>query len=233
MTRFSLAMAMLGILGAALAPRPAAAQRFGFGSRSNSLVGLAANQAVQKELAIDEDAAARLDKLNDAYRSAAQKELASLGIDYGALGDLPAAERAAEMRRASERTAEVTRKLTAEFLPQLADVLKPEAIERLKQIQLQASGAEMWIEPPIADVLKLTADQQQRLRKLRDDTARRQQQLDGDFQQRLARTRELTAARDAQSLDLLTAAQKAKISDLQGPPFDTSQLTFSRRRGKQ
>src|SRR5262245_23833662 len=119
--------------------RPAAAQRL-FGSRTNSLTSLAANDAVQKDIGVSGDAVTRLNTLGDEYRAASQKEFTALGIDYSAISDLPALERAAEMRRISESTALVNRKLTGEFLPKLAEVLSPEQIHRLKQIQLQASG---------------------------------------------------------------------------------------------
>src|SRR5438067_273335 len=115
----------------------ASAQRF-FGSRTNTLVSLAANDAVQKDLGLSGDAVGKLNTLGDEYRTASQKVFTSLGIDYSAISDLPALERAAETRKVSEKTAEVNRKLTADFTPKLAEVLSPAQIHRLKQIQLQA-----------------------------------------------------------------------------------------------
>src|SRR5437868_6997345 len=109
-----------------LSARTAFAQR-SFG-RSSSLVSIAANDAVQAELGLSGEAAAKLKAIGDDYRSATQKEMTSLGIDYSAISDLPAAERAVESRKASERTAEVNRKLTAEFMPKLAELLSPEQI---------------------------------------------------------------------------------------------------------
>src|SRR5438128_3412755 len=152
-TKHSLLFAALCI--SLFSARPAAAQRF-FGRSTNSLTSLAANDAVQKHLGITGDAATKLNALGDEYRAASQKEFTALGIDYSALGDLPAAERAVEMRKASEKTAQVTRKLTAEFTPKLEQVLTPDQIERLKQIQLQASGVDLWTEPVIAKELDLS-----------------------------------------------------------------------------
>jgi hypothetical protein len=218
----------LAVLASTLAARPASAQRF-FGSRTNSLTSLAANEAVQKDIGVVGESAAKLDALNDAYRAASQKEFTALGIDYSALGDLPALERAAEMRRVSEATTQVNRKLTAEFLPKLADVLLPEQIQRLKQIQLQASGIDVWTEPEVAKELDLNADQIKQFTELRSEYSRRQQQLDGDFQQRFARIRELNVERDNKALELLSAVQKARLTALKGTPFDVSQLGFRRR----
>jgi len=209
---------------------PALAQRFGFG-RTNSLTSLAANEAVQKHLGVGSEVAAKLNTLNDEYRGASQKEFTALGIDYSAISDLPAAERAVEMRKASEKTVDVSRKLAAAFQPKLEQVLTPDQIERLKQIQLQASGIDQWTEPEVAKVLDLSDEQKQKLAELRNEYSRRQQQLDGDFQQRFARIRELNTERDAKALELLTAIQKGKLEELKGPPFDVSQLGFGRRRG--
>src|SRR4051812_2084013 len=142
----------------------ASAQRFG--SRTNSLVSLAANDAVQKDLGVSGEAVARLNTLGDEYRTASQKMFTAMGIDYSAISDLPALERAAEMKKVSEKTVEVNRKLTADFLPKLADVLSPAHIHRLKQIQLQASGIEVWTEPEFAKELELTDEQQAKLTEL-------------------------------------------------------------------
>ena len=218
------------LTGAVMMAKPASAQRFGFG-RTNTLTSLAANDAVQKHLGIAGDAAAKLSSLGDEYRAASQKEFTALGIDYTAISDLPAAERAVEMRKASEKSADVSRKLNAAFLPKLQQVLAPDQLERLKQIQLQASGIDQWTEPEIAKELDLSDEQKQKLTDLRNEYNHRQQQLDGDFQQRFARIRELNNERDNKALELLTTMQKAKLEELKGPAFDVSQLGFGRRRG--
>jgi hypothetical protein len=217
------------LFGTTLLPQAAFAQRFG--SRTNSLMSLAANEAVQKDIGIAGEAVTRLNAINEEYRNASQKEFTAIGIDYTAISDLPALERAAEMRKATEKTALVNRKLTADFLPKLGEVLQPEQIQRLKQIQLQASGIDVWTEPEIAKELDLSDEQQKKFAELRNDYNRRQQLLDGDFQQRFARIRELNLQRDQLALELLSAEQKAQLTELKGAPFDVSQLGFGRRRG--
>lgn len=219
----------LAALAAAVFTVPEIAWAQRFGSRSNSLMSLAANDAVQKELGLASETIAQLNKINEDYRNASQKEFSALGIDYSAISDLPALERAAETRKASEKTADVGRKLTAVFLPKLADLLEPPQIQRLRQIQLQASGLEVWSEPEIASELNLSSEQQQKVAELRSEFRRRVDRLDGDFQQRFAKSRELNAERDRQALALLTQQQQSKLVELQGAPFDLSQLSFRRR----
>ena len=205
----------------------ASAQRFG--SRTNTLVSLAANEAVQKELGVVGDAAVKLNEISDKYREAAGREFTRQGIDYSALSDLPALERAAEMRKISEKTTEVNRKLSAQFQPELDALLSPQQVERLKQIQLQAAGIEVWLEPQTAQELELSDEQQTKLTALRAEYNRKVQLLDGDFQQRFARTRELNAERDRLAIDVLSESQQAKLKGLQGATFDVSQLGFRRR----
>lgn len=208
----------------------ASAQRFGF-SRTNSLPTLAGYEAVQKELGITGDLAARLGALGDEYRNASQKEFTALGIDYSAISDLPALERAAEMRKATDKTASVSRQLAAEFTPKVQGLLTPDQFLRLKQIQLQASGVDLWTEPEVAKELDLSAAQQAEITALRNEYSRRQQLLDGDFQQRFAKIRELNAERDNKAHSLLTPPQREILATLKGPAFDTTQLGFGRRRG--
>jgi hypothetical protein len=212
------------------AASPAWGQRFGFG-RTNSLPSLAAYEAVQKELGVQGEAAAKLSALSDEYRAASQKEFTALGVDYSALSDLPALERAAEMRSVNEKTASVSRKLAAQFNPKVEAVLTSDQFQRLKQIQLQANGIDVWTEPEFAKELDLTEAQLTQLAALRNEYSRRQQLLSGDFQERFAKIRELNTERDRLAIDLLTPPQQEKLTALKGQPFDVSQISFGRRRG--
>ena len=68
----------------ALTAAAAAQQRrggfgFGFGNRQQSLVSLAAQEPVQKDLGLSADAAGKLNGLNDEYRAAIQKEMQAAG----------------------------------------------------------------------------------------------------------------------------------------------------------
>jgi hypothetical protein len=209
-----------------LAPQSARAQRgFSlFGSRTTSLYSIAANDVVQKELGLAGDEAAKLRELGEQYRDALTKATASLGIDFGELGDLPQAERNARLRAVSAQTTTITNRLNDEFLPRLTVLLAPAQLERVKQIQLQAQGSEALTTPAVAAALQLTADQQRKLAELATEYQRRQDQLTGDFQQRFARSRELNAERDKRSMELLSADQKAKWNELIGKPFDVSVL---------
>ncbi len=199
-----------------------------FGSRNN-LVSLAANDAVQKDLGVEKDVAGKLASLSDEYRSASEREFKTLGFDFSAISDLPAAERAVEMKKVADSSAEVTRKLAAAFLPKLEKHLTPDQIARLQQIQLQAAGVEVWTESLWAKELDLSDAQKEQLTELRNVYSRRANSIEGDFTERIAKTRELNTERDAKALELLNDAQRGKLTALKGQAFDVSQLGFRRR----
>jgi hypothetical protein len=221
---------LFALIAAATISQTASAQRFGlFGSRSNSLISLAAYEAVQKDLGVGPEAAGKLGSLSEEFRDAITKETTALGIDYGEIGDLPQAERAAKMRDVTEKTSAVTSKLTAEYMPKLQEVLSADQLSRLRQIQIQAQGADALVSAEIATVLELSSEQKKGLADLISEYQRKQQELTGDFQERFARIREMNTERDNRAIDLLTAGQKEKYAVLKGQPFDVSQLRFGRR----
>src|SRR5690349_6989687 len=91
---FFLAFVAVGVLSASTVRA-----QFGFSGRTNSLVSLARYDAVQKDLGVDSEVAGKLSDLYDGYRSASDREFKAQGFDNDALRDLPALERAAEMRK--------------------------------------------------------------------------------------------------------------------------------------
>jgi len=206
-----------------------ASAQFGFSGRTNSLVSLARYDAVQKDLGINGEVAGKLNELYDQYRNSSDREFKAAGFDNDALRDLPALERAAEMRKVNEKSAEVNRKLMDRYVPKIEELLTSEQLERLKQIHLQAAGIEAWLEPALAQELSLSEVQKAQLAELRNEYSRRQQQLDGDFLQRLSRIREMNTERDAKANDVLNESQKARLAELKGRAFDVSQLSFRRR----
>lgn len=199
----------------------------GFGPGGN-LLTLATNEAVQKELGIGADLAAKLTSLRDDYRAAIQKEYQTAGIDFQNFQNLSADERQKVMAKMTE----INTKLNEEFTPQLAKLLSADQMVRLKQIQIQAQGATaLTANPEVAKELNLSEEQQRKLSDLQAEYARRQRDLfaSGDPQERLAKMRELSSERDAKMLAVLTDEQKQKFTALKGEPFDVSQLGFGGR----
>jgi hypothetical protein len=217
----------LGFLAAALASEPALAQRSLFGRSQNTLVGLAANEAVQKDLGCSQYEMNKLRDLQDRYRRVSQEELSGLGISFQNFRSLSDEQRNA----ASAKMGEVYARKAAEFAPRLKELLSPDQLKRLRQIQIQAAGIDALLEPEMVADLQLSEEQKTSLTALRDEYSRRTQGLfrgDGDQGDRSARTREIEEERDRKAGEVLTSLQREKLIELQGEPFDVSQIRSRR-----
>jgi hypothetical protein len=210
-----------------IAAQPAYAQRSLFGRSQSSLVSLAANEAVQKDLGCSQFEMNKLRDLQDRYRSESQKALTEMGISFQNFRSLTDEQRNA----ASAKMAEVNTRLVARFTPRLAEILVPDQLKRLRQIQIQAGGIDVLLEAETATDLGLTDEQKKSLTEIRDEYSRRQQGLfrgDGDQGDRSARSREMEEERDRKTSEVLTSLQRERLIALQGEPFDVS-LIRSRR----
>jgi RNA polymerase sigma factor (sigma-70 family) len=131
-----------------------------------SAVNLIMNKSVQKELNLTgnqvKELEARVHKVRDKYL----EQLKTIPLvrpgdpgQPGAVGEMPDPKMVAEL--VNKRDAE-TRKL-------LAEVLKPEQLSRLKQIDLQLEGIRALQNKEVALALKLTDDQKDQVTKLFED----------------------------------------------------------------
>src|SRR5437762_2930901 len=100
--------------------------RGGFGGGGNSLVTLAANEGVQKDIGLSGDVVAKLTSLRDDYRAAAQKEYQNAGISFQGLQNMSREER----RAMTEKIAGVDRKLSDEFNPKLKALVSADQFKR-------------------------------------------------------------------------------------------------------
>src|SRR5690349_17966470 len=137
----------LGLITALAAPAVAQqrqrGQRCQFAGRGQGGVGmLAENESVQKELNVEKDQA---DKIKEAVGKARD----SHSDEFAKLQDLSQDER-------RTKAEELGRTVSEETLKSLADVLKPEQLKRLKQIELQQAGERAFTRPDVQAALKLT-----------------------------------------------------------------------------
>jgi hypothetical protein len=200
----------LGLITALAAPAVAQQRQRGqFGGRGQGGVGmLAENESVQKELNIDKDQADKIkeavDKVRDSHKDEFTK-LQDLGQD--------------ERRTKAE---ELGRAVSEETLKALADVLKPEQLKRLKQIELQQAGERAFTRPDVQAALKLTDDQKDQVKTLTEDAAKQRRELFQGGNAQGSRDK-LTAVRK-ETLEkvqaVLTDGQKKTWKDLTGEPFE-------------
>jgi hypothetical protein len=200
--------------------------RGGFG-RQSSLVSLAGNEAVQKDLGVAQADAGKLTSLNEQYRDTIGKEMQAAGVSFQGFQDLSDDERA----KATAKMNEVRTKVDKEFEGKLKEALSAEQVERLKQIRLQSQGAEALAEAEVAKALALNDEQTKKIGEIRDEYSTKQRELfrgDGDQQERFAKMRELNTERDSKVNAVLTAEQQEKFKAMKGAEFDVAQL----RRGR-
>lgn len=212
------ALILVGLLG-----QPAFAQRSFFSRSQNSLISLAANEAVQKDLGCSAYEVNKLRELQDQSRAVAQKELSGMGVSFQSFRNLSDDERTAALAKMTEVNARVAK----DFTPRLAKVLLPDQLKRLRQIQIQAGGIDVLLEAEMVADLGLSEEQKQSLAAIRDEYNRRQQGFnrgDGGDAERSARNREQDEERDRKASEVLTSLQREKLVELQGEPFDVSQL---------
>ena len=133
--------------------------------------------------------------------------------------------------RARIKPEEEQRKIIANQEQLLIDLLKksvaPENLERLKQIELQSQGTRVFARPEVVEAVNLTKTQSSRLNDLYAATDRAAKK----FSEAQAQDKELfanvKAAKDAEArgvAETLTTPQRAALSQLMGPPFETMTL---------
>jgi hypothetical protein len=174
----------------------------GLFGRSQSLVSLVGNEAVQKDIGLTD--ASKVTPLVDEYRNAMRE--ATSGSDFQGLRDLPEAERAAKMRELTAKLGEI--KIQANGIASLSDAAV------VKELGLSDEQ-----QKKIADV------------RAEGEKAQRELFGSGNNQEAFAKSREVTEQTLAKATDVLDAGQKEKLTALKGKPFDVSQLRFGGRAG--
>ncbi|MDW8051920.1 MAG: Spy/CpxP family protein refolding chaperone [Armatimonadota bacterium] len=199
------AMALVGVAlaqaGAGQQPRPER-EGFGFGGRMGRW-GMAAmlleRADVQRELNLTEQQKAQLRQMREALRAAREE-----------LRNLPPEERRQRMQELRQKYDPV-------------NVLTEAQRKRLRELELQAMGPMAFLNPEVADALKLTQEQRARLRAIANEffNQMRQQFQAGGFgqgqvAQQLRQAREQVEQR---MLQVLTPQQLQQWQQMQGKPF--------------
>jgi hypothetical protein len=83
---------------------------------------------------------------------------------------LPQAERAPEQQK-------LTATINEETLKAVSEILKPEQVKRLKQIELQQAGARAYSRPDVVKALSLKDDQIEKIKTINDDSQKAMREL--------------------------------------------------------
>ncbi|MDW8107340.1 MAG: Spy/CpxP family protein refolding chaperone [Armatimonadota bacterium] len=201
-------IATVALVGVALAqagagqpPRPER-EGFGFGGRM-ARWGMAAmlleRADVQRELNLTEQQRNQIRQMREAMRAAREE-----------LRNLPPEERRQRMQELRQKYDPV-------------NVLTDAQKKRLRELELQAIGPMAFLNPEVADELKLTQEQRSRLQAIVNEffSQMRQQFQAGGFGQGQA-AQQLQQAREQMEqrmLQVLTPQQRQQWQQMQGKPF--------------
>jgi Spy/CpxP family protein refolding chaperone len=171
--------------------------RGGFGQGGGTLA-LLSQKSVQQELKLTDDQIKKAEELLQKQRSGA------------GLRDVPRdqiREKMQELAKANQAA--------------LAEILKPEQTKRLREIALQRQGPMAIANPQVAEALKLTEDQKEKIRAIQRESFEglRTGGRGGNFEEIRAKMAERRKESSEKIQNLLTDEQKAKWKELLGAPF--------------
>jgi len=154
---------------------------------------------VQRELNLTEQQKTQIRQMQEAMRAAWQE-----------MRNLPPQERRQKMEELRQKN-------------DPTKVLNESQKKRLREIELQAMGPTAFLQPEVADELKLTQEQRSRLQGI---VMQQMQQLREQFQgggfgqgQGAQNFQQIREQMEKQMLEVLTPAQREKWQQMQGKPF--------------
>jgi len=197
---------------------------FGGGLGSGPLT-LVSNEAVQKELGLNDEQVAGIRKLAEESRT----ELRGSFGDFAALRNLPEAERTAKMAELRTKMEENAKKVNEKIAPKLNELLTEAQRDRLKQLQRQSAGISELLQAELQETLKLTQEQKDKLAAIMKSAEEKQAEMrrkamGGEAREIFSQMREAREARDKELAGVLTDDQAKQYDALKGKPFDTAQL---------
>jgi len=217
-----LAVSMLGLAQAQF-------RQGGFGGGGPS--GLVSNKAVQDDLKLSEEQVTKLKDWSKEFQKKSAEIRKDKGVEFGKGGGFGKIE--PEML---EKMAAANAEITKVAYKELADVLKKEQIDRLKQIQTQQQGTAAFTNAEVVDALKLTAAQKDSVKGIAGDLAKDTKEIFGEgaggkgkfdfekFQENQKKVQKLQKEYLGKMEELLDDSQKKIWKDLKGEPFDLAKL---------
>lgn len=188
---------------------------------------LVASKTVQADLKLTEEQVGKLKTWGEEF---GRKQFEGMRERFQELQGLEPAERQAKMAGWQAEASEKAYK-------ELAEVLKPEQVTRMKQIEVQAAGPRAFAMPAVQTALKLTDDQKDKLRDAQQAMQREVFELmqDAGFRpgQPLdpAKVQEMTKKRLGLEKEFMTKAKAALTAEQQdawkgvtGEPIDVAKV---------
>lgn len=212
------------------------------------IFSLAANQAVQNELGVGREGAAKVTAVTELFNRAwleaggefrmRQSVVANGGRRRFQEAAIPPfgirddQEKSVEENRVEvERKSALWRATIAKYSPQLKEALSEDQFTRLQQINLQAMGVSAYLDADIVEALSLSANQQAKIKDLveayrikGEDLVRRAISEKEEVRSIRRKVEELTKTREAETRQVLSMSQLRKLDAMKGKEFDLEQL---------
>ncbi len=192
------------------------------------------NKAVQKDLGLSEENAAKIKEITDDVNQERQEQLAGSGIDFQGLRDLQGEEREKRMAEIQTKMAEINKNINDKFMPKINEILDKNQQKRLHEIAIQAAGSAALEDSGVAKDLGLSKDQTDKIKSIVKDVVGKTRAIprDADRTERMAKMAELREEETAKVTEVLTKDQQAKFTEMKGKAFDVKKLqpTGGRRR---
>jgi Spy/CpxP family protein refolding chaperone len=224
--------------------------RGGFGGMGG-VTQLVTQKAVQEELKMTDEQVTKVGDWAKDFRTKAMEIMKDKGVDFGGgfkggKGGQPNPEMAEKMAAASAEVNKVAFK-------ELGDVLKKEQVERLKQIEIQNMGVSAFVDPEVAEALKLNDSQKTSIKGMVADLNKDRRDImteaglgGGNFkkggggaapdmekmQEAQKKVQKVQKEYVAKAMDLLNDDQKKTWKTMIGTPFDLSKLSMGGGRGR-
>jgi hypothetical protein len=163
---FVLTLGLSAVLAApSFAQRQPGQGRGQFGAGQGGVGALLAMEPVQKELKMEKE---QVDKTTEAVKKVRDKH----ADEYTKLADLAAEER-------TKKRTELTKMVNEETLASVGEVLKPEQMKRLKQLELQRAGTNAFTREEVAKGLVFTTEQTEKVKTITDESNTKMRELMG------------------------------------------------------
>jgi Spy/CpxP family protein refolding chaperone len=204
------------VLGASFITAAQAQERSRSGSArgfsSRSLVGLLRSEQVQKEMKLNEEQVAKVNKVVEAITTEMREQ-------YSALREIE------DRQKRTEKMAELRDEFDGKVREQLRDVVPREQMMRLYQIRLQVRAVvESLANTYVARRLEITDDQKEKLAQIDKDMQSARSELyasmrDVSSEQRdkmYEKLRQIGSEADEKALGVLTAEQREAFEEMKG-----------------
>jgi Spy/CpxP family protein refolding chaperone len=182
----------------------AAAQRGG-GGGFGGIGMLLNNKSVQEELKLNDDQVQKVRQIAKEAREKHAEEFKEAQGDFG-------------------KIREIAKAMNDEIEKGAKDVLTPEQMKRLQQIELQQRGADAFTDEKVQEKLKLTDDQKEKVKTITEDARKEAKEIFANAGEDREGARKKFAALRKETMgkvtEVLTDEQKKTWKEMVGEPFE-------------